>query len=157
MDATVIVVVFLAFGLGALIAWLFACRVSAGAKQTVETLRLQLDEVVKERESNRQASQALAALRATQEERNNNYAERLAELKELEARVETKFQELAGKAVETAHDSFLRRAEEKLGATGKESAAKLETLLQPMKDTLKRYEEDLRKLETDRQGAYEGM
>jgi DNA recombination protein RmuC len=157
MDAAVFTFVFIALAVGGLVGWLVGSRAAAASKQVTESLRLQLDEVVKERDSNREAASQLAAVRATQEERDSNYAERLAELKELETRVENKFQELAGKAVETAHDSFLKRADEKLGATGKESAAKLETLLQPMKDTLKRYEADLRKLETDRQGAYEGL
>jgi DNA recombination protein RmuC len=81
----------------------------------------------------------------------------LTELQDLGTKLESRFGDLAGKAVETAHDQFLKRAEEKLGASGKESAAKLETLLQPMKDTLQRYEADLRQLEKDRKGAYEGL
>lgn len=157
MDAVLVIAVIAGLVIGGLIAWLYASRESAAAKQTVDTLRLQLDAVIQERDANRTAAQDLAAVRATQGERDANYETRLAELKEFELRVENKFQDLAGKAVETAHDSFLKRAEEKLGATGKESAAKLETLLQPMKETLKRYEADLRKLEIDRQGAYQGL
>ena len=43
-------VAFILLGLivGGVIGWLWASREAAGAKQTVETLRLQLDEVVKE-------------------------------------------------------------------------------------------------------------
>ena len=40
--------ILLGFFVGGVIGWLWAGRESAGAKQTVETLRRQLDEVVKE-------------------------------------------------------------------------------------------------------------
>ncbi len=42
---------------GRVIGWLWASREAAGAKQTVENLRLQLNEVVQERDSNRTAAQ----------------------------------------------------------------------------------------------------
>ncbi|MGN6590279.1 MAG: DNA recombination protein RmuC [Sphingomicrobium sp.] len=157
MSLTVVAFVVLALVVGAMIGWLYASREAAGAKHTVESLRLQLDEVVRERDVNREAATKLAALQATQQERDRNYEERLQELKALEAKVEGRFGELAGKAVEQAHDAFLKRADEKLGTSGKENAAKLETLLQPVKDTLQRYEADLRELEKDRKGAYEGL
>ena len=55
MDATAIGVTLVAIAIGLLIGWLVGSRASAGAKQTVENLRLQLDEVVKERDANRSA------------------------------------------------------------------------------------------------------
>jgi DNA recombination protein RmuC len=154
MDATVLAFVVLALLVGGVVGWFMA---SATGKAVTQSLRLQLNEVAKERDANKDAARDFAALRATQEERDRNYTARLAELQDLGAKLETRFGDLAGKAVETAHDQFLKRAEEKLGASGKESAAKLETLLQPMKDTLQRYEADLRQLEKDRKGAYEGL
>ena len=64
MTATVIIVAFAAFFLGGLVGWLFGSREAAGATQTVDNLRLQLDEVVKERDANRDAATRLAALEA---------------------------------------------------------------------------------------------
>ena len=154
MDAAVIVFIVVAITVGGVVGWLMA---SAMSKPVTQSLRLQLDEVAKERDANKDAARDLAALQATQVERDRNYTVRLEELQELGTKLESRFGELAGKAVETAHDQFLKRAEEKLGTSGKESAAKLETLLQPMKDTLQRYEADLRALEKDRKGAYEGL
>jgi DNA recombination protein RmuC len=154
MDAAVLGFIVLALLVGGAVGWLAA---SATGKAVTQSLRLQLDEVAKERDANKDAARELAALQATQEERDRNHAARLAELQDLGTKLEARFGDLAGKAVETAHDQFLKRAEEKLGASGKESAAKLETLLQPMKDTLQRYEADLRQLEKDRKGAYEGL
>jgi DNA recombination protein RmuC len=54
MGIEVAIAVFVvALVLGAAIGWLYASRESAGAKQTVETLRLQLDAVVRERDESR--------------------------------------------------------------------------------------------------------
>lgn len=65
MDVGVVALIaLLAAGLGVLIAWLVAGRKSAVAAQTVETLRLQLDEVIKERDANQLAARDLTALQA---------------------------------------------------------------------------------------------
>jgi len=69
VNAIFIIVGLLALGLGALIGWLFGSREAAGAKETVQSLRAQLDEVVKERDANREAVTRLAALEASQIER----------------------------------------------------------------------------------------
>jgi DNA recombination protein RmuC len=152
MDWTIAaVVVVVALALGAVIGWLAATAVG---KSVIQSLRSQLDEVVRERDENKEAARELAALQATQEERDRNYATRLAELQELGTKLETRFGELAGKAVEHAHDTFLKRAEEKLGASGKENAAKLETLLQPVQKSLERYEKGLVEIEKARNDSY---
>jgi len=87
-------------------------------------------------------------------ERKQAYEEQLRNLKDLEGKLETKFGELAGKAVEGAHEQFIKRANERLATTSKESAHQLQTLLQPVEATLKRYEENLAKIETQRIGSY---
>ena len=66
MDAAVFGFVVVAMAVGAVIGWLIGSRAAAGAKQTVDNLRLQLDEVVKERDSNRAAVAELGALKAAQ-------------------------------------------------------------------------------------------
>ena len=45
MDAALVIAVIAGLAVGGLIAWLYASRESAAAKQTVESLRLQLDAV----------------------------------------------------------------------------------------------------------------
>lgn len=157
MDAATVALLILAIVVGGIIGWLLGSKQAAAAKEITENLRTQLDAVVEERDQNREAARKLAAMEAMQHERERNFQERLDELRALENKVEGRFGELAGKAVEKAHDAFLKRADEKLGASGKENAAKLETLLQPMKDTLQRYEADLRHMEKERKGAYDGL
>ena len=76
MDAAVIVIVLIALAVGGLIGWLIGSRDSTGARQTVENLRLQLDEVAKERDSNRSAAHELAALKAGRRSERNRSSSR---------------------------------------------------------------------------------
>lgn len=105
----------------------------------------------------RTLAEAKAAFEQGQAERERAFAEQLTQVKELEAKLESRFGELASKAVESAHDSFLKRASEKLGAESKEQQAKLQNLLQPVEATLKRYEEGLQRVEKERVDHYAGL
>src|SRR4051794_7361610 len=97
MDATVIVFVVVALVVGAVIGWLLGSREGAGAKQTVETLRLQLNEVVKERDTNRGAVQELAVLQAAQQEREKSFAQQIEALKDAKESLSAQFHEIANK------------------------------------------------------------
>ena len=77
MSATVIAFIIVAVAVGALIGWLLGSREGAGAKLTVENLRLQLNEVLKERDANRDAATRLAALEAAQLEREKGFEARI--------------------------------------------------------------------------------
>src|SRR5918993_6110554 len=96
MDATVIILFVAVLGGGALVGWLIGSRDGVGAKQTVESLRLQLDEVVRERDSNRSAAQDLAALKAVQDERGRAFEERLAQLTAAPEALTAPFAEVGG-------------------------------------------------------------
>jgi DNA recombination protein RmuC len=150
-----------------------------------ELLRMQLSEVAKERDAAREEAAALrpfadrcpkledeltglrvekeglAAAKAAYErgeaERADAFGKQLAQIKELEAKLETRFGDLAGKALETAHDAFLKRASERLTQDGQQNEAKLKALLQPVEATLKRYEEQLNVVEKERVGSYSAL
>jgi DNA recombination protein RmuC len=171
--------------IGALLGWHFASRlvtplkIERDARATEsEEWRLKFNEAVvnlaAEAEKSKRLEQAeteLTSLRETaaslrsqiaafergEAERERAHQTQLRQLTELESKLETRFGELAGRAVENAHDRFLSRADEKLGATGIQNEAKLKELLQPMQVTLQRYEADLRQLENDRKGAYQSL
>ena len=132
-----------------------------GALQEAATLRpvaarvAPMEEELRILRGERQAlAEAKAVFERGEEERRRAYEEQLANLKDLEAKVETRFGELAGKALEGAHDSFLKRAEERFGHAGKQNEEKLKALLQPVEATLKRYEEGLSLVEKERVGSY---
>ena len=77
MDASLIIVAIVALVLGALIGWLLGSRGGEQGRATAESLRMQLDEVVKERDSNRAAVHEFAAFRAAQAEREKAFEEKV--------------------------------------------------------------------------------
>ncbi len=111
-------------------------------------------QLVTEREAAAGLRAEVAAAQRGEAERERAHLAQLTQLKELEAKLEAKFGELAGQAVQTAHDHFLKRADEKLGATGAQNAAKLEALLQPVQSSLDRYEKGLTEIEKARNDSY---
>jgi DNA recombination protein RmuC len=117
----------------------------------------QAQELTALRAEKEQLAAAKAAFERGEEERADAFAKQLSQIKDLETNLETRFGELAGKAVETAHDAFLKRASERLGTESKEHQAKLQHLLQPVETTLKRYEEGLARVEKERVDQYAGL
>ena len=141
-------VAFILLGLivGGVIGWLWASREAAGAKQTVETLRLQLDEVVKERDANRGASNELAALKAAQEEREKSFQQQIEALKEAKESLSAQFHEIASKLLGDARKSFLEQAGEKFTQA-----------VSPVESLLKTYQDKLQTIEKERVDHYAGL
>jgi DNA recombination protein RmuC len=97
---------------------------------------------------------ALAELRSTLAERDANHLTRARELEE-------KFAQLAAAALDKSHASFVERAEETLkrhreaaSASLVENKAALDLLIQPMRETLAKYETQLKEIEEKRASAY---
>ena len=154
MNATVITIVLVALGIGALLGWLFGSRDGAGARQTVESLRLQLDAVVKERDANREAATRLAALEASQMEREKGFEARIKELIEAKEALSTQFAEISNKLLAEAQESFLKRADQRFRQSEENSGQNLKALLQPVHDRLERYETTVQKVEAERRDAF---
>jgi DNA recombination protein RmuC len=146
VDATIIIVGLIALALGAVIGWLYAGRESAGAKQTVETLRLQLDEVVRERDANRGAAQELAALKAAQEEREKAFQQQIEALKEAKESLSAQFHEIASKLLGDARKTFLDQAGERFTQA-----------VSPVETLLKTYQDKLQTIEKERVDHYAGL
>lgn len=151
MDATAILFVVLALLAGALIGWLIA---STASRPIIHSLRAQLDEVVRERDENRDAAQELAALRAAQEERDKAFEARLNEIKEAKHTLSAQFSEIGGKLLSEAQKTFLERADARFEQAGEKNEEKLKNLLQPVEATLKRYEQSLSEIEKSRNASY---
>lgn len=152
MDPTVSIILALGLGvaLGALLGWLYAGRDSAAARQTVENLRLQLDEVVRERDANRESANELAAFRAAQVERERAFEEKIAELIKAREELSAQFAEVGGKLLESAQKQFLERADQRFKQSEESAGSNLKALLQPVHDRLQRYEEAVGKVEEER-------
>lgn len=150
----IVAFIVLALLVGGALGWLWASRESAGARQTVDTLRLQLDEVVKERDANRSAANDLAAYRAAQDEREKGFEARLAEMRDARETLRAQFSEVGGKLLSEAQRAFLERADARFQQAGEKNEEKLKSLLQPVEATLKRYEHNLGEIEKARNASY---
>jgi DNA recombination protein RmuC len=146
MDPAVIMFVVVALAVGGLIGWLLGSRAAARARATVENLRLQLDEVVKERDSNRAAVSELAALRAAQEEREKAFAQQIQALSDAKESLSAQFHEIASKLLGEARKSFLEQAGEKFTQA-----------VSPVETLLKTYQEKLQTIEKERVDHYAGI
>jgi DNA recombination protein RmuC len=139
-----------ALAVGALIGWLIGSRDGVGAKQTVDSLRLQLDEVVKERDANRGAAQELAAVKAAQEARERAFEERIAEMTAAREALSAQFAEVGSKLLEGAQKQFLERADQRFRQSEESAGTNLKALLQPVHERLQRYEDAVTKVEEER-------
>jgi DNA recombination protein RmuC len=154
MDAAVMAFVVIALIIGAVIGWLWASREAAGARQTVDSLRLQLDEVIKERDVNREAATKLAALEAAQLERDKGFEARIQELVEAKEALSAQFAEISNKLLAEAQETFLKRADQRFRQSEESSGQNLKALLQPVHDRLERYETTVQKVEAERRDAF---
>lgn len=146
MDATVIVLAIVALAVGALVGWLLGSRDGAASKQTVESLRLQLNEMVKERDANRNAAQELAVHQAAQQEREKAFAQQIEGLKDAKESLSAQFHEIASKLLGDARKTFLEQAGEKFTQT-----------VTPVELLLKSYQEKLQLIEKERVDHYAGL
>jgi DNA recombination protein RmuC len=157
MDWAAVAAIIGALVVGAAIGWLFASREGAGAKQTVDNLRMQLDGVAKERDDLRTswdtASRELAALQADA----RNFDQRMKDLAESKDALIAQFRAIGDQLLEKAHKDFLEKAGERFSKADEQSQAKLKELLQPVETTLKRYEEGLQRVEKERVDSYAGL
>jgi DNA recombination protein RmuC len=146
MDATVLSFVLIALVAGVIVGWLVGSRAAAGAKQTVDNLRLQLDEVVRERDANRSAVNELGALKAAHEERERSFQQQIETLKEAKESLSAQFHEIANKLLGEARKTFLDQAGEKFTQA-----------VSPVETLLKTYQEKLQTIEKERVDHYAGI
>src|SRR5690348_13935912 len=134
MDAAAIAFALIALIVGAALGWLWASRDGAGAKQTIDNLRLQLDEVVKERDAARancdEASRSLAALQADA----RNFEQRMKDLTDSKDALIAQFREIGDQLLEKAHKDFLEKAGQRFSQADQQSETKLKALLQPVEE-----------------------
>ena len=122
--------------------------------RAVPKLQEALDAAVRERE---EARTEAARLKATQQEREQAFEARIAELREAKEQLSQQFSEIGGKLLDQAQKSFLERADQRFNQAGEQHEAKLKLLLSPVQDTLKRYEEGLTRVEKERVDSYAGL
>ncbi|MGB3721821.1 MAG: DNA recombination protein RmuC [Pacificimonas sp.] len=124
------------------------------AARDAETARERLEEIRPELERLRQVELAHEQLKSSRDEREKAFAER-------EADIDTRFATLADAALGKSTEAFLKRAEETLvrhreqaGQGLEKNREELGKLILPMRETLTKYEAQLKEIEEKRAGAY---
>lgn len=163
--------------------WLFAARRLGRDRTTLEEernraredlARLQsmndhLAETVRELEKECESLRAetvllreeLTRAQTRQEEQRRAHAEKLAELETVRRNIEKELESVTARALKDNQDHFLKAARQyfeeqrKVFANeGKQQSESVGNLLKPMAETLKRYQENLSKMEKEQQAAY---
>lgn len=154
MSATILMVGIAALVIGVVIGWLYAGRETAGARQTIDSLRSQLGEAVRERDCNREAAGKLAALEASQVERDKGFEARIKELVEAKEALSAQFAQIGNKLLVEAQETFLKRADQRFRQSEESAGQNLKALLQPVHERLERYEHTVQKVESERRDAF---
>lgn len=151
-----------ALAIGLALGWFLGSRASAAVAEergeAAKLLRLQLSELETERnDANRlreEAQSELAAIKAAREEREAAVQAQVKSLTDAKDALAAQFSKVGQDILDAAQKKFLESASERLAQQGKDSETKLSELLQPVKETLTRYEENLTRIEKDRAGSY---
>lgn len=128
-----------------------ACATAEERASAAGLLRTTLDAVTGERD---QALRDLSAERAGAIQRAEAVEARLTELRDAKEALSAQFSEIGGKLLGEAQKAFLERADQRFAQADERSGEKLKALLTPVETTLKRYEDNVAKVEKDRTEAY---
>lgn len=168
MEPVLILTVLLAIAAGLAAGWFLGGRVAdrwrdrfneaivnlAAERKTAERVEAAEGELRDERVKSSGLAARVAAFERGEQERQRAHDAQLAQLKDLETKLEARFGELAGKAIEGAHDHFLKRAEARFKQSEESAGQGLKALLQPVTDRLQRYEEGVAKVEAERRDSF---
>jgi DNA recombination protein RmuC len=152
VEPLIIVFVVVAALLGGLaLGWMLGGRVGRAGAETTMQLRAMLDEVVQEREA---AKDRLARLETSLAERERGFDEQLRAVSEAKDVLAAQFGEIGQKLLGEAQQAFLQRADERFHQAGEKNEERLKSLLAPVGERLKAYEEQVGRIEKERTEAY---
>ncbi len=135
---------------GLALGWFAASRGAADGSERAGQLQKLLDAVTAERD---EAMRGKASLEADV----RNFDARMADLQKSRDQLVVQFREIGDQLLDKAHKDFLAKADDRMAKADKEQSTKLQSLLQPVEATLKRYEEGLRRVEKERVDHYAGL
>ena len=151
IDIYITIALLLALLLGGALGWFFQSRIAAAGAETALQLRQMLNEVVAERDG---AKDSLARLETSLNERERSFEEQKASLTSAKESLSAQFGEIGQKLLGEAQAQFLQRADERFNQAGEKSEERIKQLLSPVGERLKAYEEQVGKVEKDRNEAY---
>ena len=154
MEASAVVFLVVALAVGGVIGWIVGSRPVADWKAR----HAERDGAAKELEENfKRAATELgqAQIRiATLEANAENFDRQLAQLKEAREDLLAQFKVAGGEVLGKAQEEFLKRAEEKFGNAEKANKEAVKSLLDPVHQRLKSYEEHVSALEAKRVDSF---
>lgn len=157
MDLVAVLLAVVALAVGVGLGWLLGARGGEQAKANADSLRMQLDGVREERDSARGALDLLGRELAALQADARNFDARMKDLQESKDALVAQFRAVGDQMLEKAQKDFLDKAGQRFTEADKASQVKLQTLLQPVEATLKRYEEGLQRVEKERVDQYAGL
>ncbi|PKP86657.1 MAG: DNA recombination protein RmuC [Alphaproteobacteria bacterium HGW-Alphaproteobacteria-17] len=158
MDGTSLIVALVALAIGALIGWLFAGRQSGALKAErdglSERFRAAVTDLAGEAEARKAADIQLSALLAAQKEKDAAHDAQIRQLEDAKAALTAQFREVGQVMLGEAQKAFLDRAEARFKESEATAGQNLRALLQPVHERLEKYENEVKKVETERQSAF---
>ena len=154
MDTTAVILIRVALLVGGAVGWFFGCRPVADWKAR----HAERDGEAKEHEANfKRAAAELGAAQielATLKANAENFDKQLNQLKEAREDLLAQFKVAGGEVLTRAQEEFLKRAEEKFGHAEKANKEAVKSLLDPVHQRLKSYEEQVASLEAKRVDSF---
>jgi DNA recombination protein RmuC len=147
----IVIIAISALFLGGGIGWFLSAKISRAGAETALQLRAMLDGAVAERDG---AKDRLARLETSLEERERSFADQKMGLLSAKDALSAQFGEIGQKLLGEAQSQFLQRADERFNQAGEKNEERLRQLLTPVGEKLKAYEEQVGKVEKDRNEAY---
>jgi DNA recombination protein RmuC len=147
----VVIIAIFALLLGGMLGWLLRAReLRAGAESTLQ-LRSMLDAVQTERDT---ARDSLARLETSLTERDRSFDDQIAVLTQAKDALTVQFGEVGKKLLGEARLEFLREAGDQFAKSENKNESRLKELLSPVSEKLRAYEEQVGRVEKDRNEAY---
>lgn len=165
VSLTIIFLGAIVLAVGALIGWLLGGRGAETLKAerdsalnssemhlaSFRTATTHLDVAEREREA---LAVSLAALEATRDADAKAHDEKIAALTSASEALSAQFKVVGQQILDDAQKCFLERADQRFGQAAETNSEKLKLILQPVEATLQRYEDNLTRVEKEREGSY---
>lgn len=114
-------------------------------------LRDRLDGITAARDT---ALRDMAALRSDTQARAESFEAQLAQMRDAKEQLSAQFSEIGGKLLGQAQNAFLERADQRFAQAHEKSEAQLKQLLNPVNETIQRYDQKISQIEQQRTEAY---
>jgi DNA recombination protein RmuC len=151
MEPLAVVLIVAALLAGLVFGWVFGNRGVAGVAAEKADLAARLEKAEAQRNA---ALVDLAGLEAGQQAKTEALEAQIQGLMEAKQQLSAQFAEIGSRMLGEAQRAFLERADQRFAQAHEKSEAQLRTLLQPVNETIKLYDQKISQIEQQRTEAY---